>query len=133
MIAKSKCACTSASAISDKQPSEYKNILWDQNAMSIVVKRLAVNMKVLDDIIMHEDIYIMAFLKSRRLGIAQKIMKKAEEMARDGSFEYIRVDTNETNLKVRSLFEKLGFVYFGSTRLENADEKLLFACYQKRL
>ena len=59
------------------------------------------------------------------------LMKKGEEVAVKLGYPYVRVDTNETNTKMRSLLAKLGYKYCGSTRLDDCTHDILFACYEK--
>lgn len=64
--------------------------------------------------------------------MAQLLLKKAEELAIECNFKYIRIDTNEINVKMRGLLEKLEYCYVGSIAL-NACEGLMFACYEKKV
>ena len=61
------------------------------------------------------------------------LMKKGEEVALNLGYPYVRVDTNESNTKMRSLLAKLGYNHFGSTRFDDCKHDILFACYEKEV
>eukprot|EP01036_Dinobryon_divergens_P034585 gene34585-44713_t len=103
-------------AITLEQPSEYSKIHWDDGAaLAVVPHRLAVNPK------------------HRSAGVAQMLMKKGENVASSLGYPYVRVDTNESNTKMRNLLAKLGYKYVGSTRLDDCTHDILFACYEKEV
>ena len=61
------------------------------------------------------------------------LLKKAEDVATEVGYPYVRLDTNEINLKMRTLVSKLGYEYCGSTTLDECSSDILFACYQKKI
>eukprot|EP01032_Pedospumella_encystans_P008513 gene8513-10098_t len=105
-------------ALTTDQSEEYAELGWKPEDTSLVPHRVAVD---------------PAF---RGKGIARKFMIKAEELAREAGYKYVRVDTNIKNLVMQGLFKSLGYEYGGEVCFKNKPiiyEKMRFPCYQKIL
>jgi ribosomal protein S18 acetylase RimI-like enzyme len=102
-------------AITTDQDKEYADCGWDINITAIVPHRLAV----------HPD--------CRGLGVAKKLMLKAEDIARERNIRIMRVDTNKVNTVMQGIFLKLGYTYCGEITLPAKREGLRFNCYEKIL
>jgi GNAT superfamily N-acetyltransferase len=65
-------------------------------------------------------------------GVAQMLLAQAEQLARDWSFNLVRVDTNSENAATQRLFPKLGYRFAGEITLAFRPG-LRFFCYEKQL
>lgn len=101
-------------AITQDQEPEYANVGWDITEPAIVVHRLAVDPDF------------------RGRGIAEALMRNAEQVARCRRIAVLRVDTNTNNPATQKLFPKLGYTLSGETGL-SFRAGLRFLCYEKRL
>jgi len=101
-------------AITTDQSPEYAQVGWDIHHPSIVVHRLAVH---------------PAFKGN---GIAQALMRHAEEIAHTRNLLTLRVDTNTANQATQHLFPKLGYRLAGEITLDFRPG-LRFYCYEKQL
>lgn len=100
-------------AITTSQGPEYTNVGWDITEAAIVVHRLAV-----DPI-------------HRGKGVAEALLRQAENVAVDRGIFVLRVDTNSQNQATQKLFPKLGYAFSGETSL-GFRPGLRFLCYEKR-
>lgn len=107
-------AVAGVAAITQDQEPEYANVGWDIAEPAIVVHRLAVDPEF------------------RGRGIAEALMRHAEEVALSHSISVLRVDTNTRNPATQKLFPKLGYTLSGETEL-GFRVGLRFLCYEKRL
>ncbi|MFC5412792.1 GNAT family N-acetyltransferase [Larkinella bovis] len=101
-------------AITTDQEPEYAQVGWDLTETAVVVHRLAVDPEV------------------RGRGIAARLMKQAEEVARQRGITVLRIDTNTQNEATQRLFPKLGYCFAGEIGL-GFRPGLRFYCYEKRL
>lgn len=101
-------------AITTEQSPEYADVGWDLKEPAIVVHRLAVD------------------LEFRGQGVAESLLRQAEQVARDWGIRVLRVDTNTRNLATQGLLPKLGYELAGEISLEFRPG-LRFFCYEKRL
>ncbi len=101
-------------AITMDQSPEYADVGWDIQERAIVIHRLAVHPEC------------------RGLGIAQELLRQAEDVARERGISKLRVDTNTGNEATKRLFPKLGYVLAGEIGL-GFRPGLRFFCYQKEL
>ncbi len=101
-------------AITEDQEPEYADAGLDPDEPAIVVHRLAVD---------------PAF---RGRGVAEALMRQAEEVARARGIMALRLDTNTENEATRRLFPKLGYVLAGEIGLAFRPGRR-FLCYEKRL
>lgn len=102
------------SAITTDQDPEYAEVGWDLSETAIVTHRLAVS----------------PHFRSR--GIAEALMRKAEQEAIRRNIKTLRVDTNSENTATQKLFPKLGYTFAGEIGLSYRPA-LRFYCYEKRL
>ncbi|MFC5861263.1 GNAT family N-acetyltransferase [Acidicapsa dinghuensis] len=107
-------AVAGVAAITQDQEPEYANVGWDIAEPAIVVHRLAVDPEF------------------RGRGIAEALMRHAEEIALSHGISILRVDTNTKNPATQQLFPKLGYTLSGETEL-GFRAGLRFLCYEKRL
>ena len=107
-------ALAGVAAITTNQEPEYAQVGWNIEEPAIVVHRLAV----------HPDF--------RGAGVAQALMQKAEDVARERGIHCLRVDTNTRNEATQRLFPKLGYALAGEIGL-GFRPGLRFLCYEKRL
>lgn len=107
-------AVVGVAAITEDQEPEYANVGWDISERAIVVHRLAVDPEF------------------RGRGIAEALMRHAEEIARSRGISVLRVDTNTKNPATQKLFPKLGYELAGETEL-GFRAGLRFLCYEKRI
>ncbi len=63
--------------------------------------------------------------EARGKNLSSKILKLVEELALQKGVNYIRVDTDEDNLKMQHLLKKNNFVYRGTIWFDNS-EKIAF-------
>jgi N-acetylglutamate synthase-like GNAT family acetyltransferase len=101
-------------AITTDQQAEYANLGMDITQEAIVTHRLAVD------------------IDFRRQGIAEALLKKAEDVALARGIKILRIDTNSNNKVTRKLFPKMGYEYAGETPLAFRPG-LRFYCYEKIL
>lgn len=101
-------------AITTDQDAEYADVGWDITELAIVTHRLAVN------------------INHQGKGIAQALLQKAEEVAKERIIPILRIDTNSRNEATQKLFPKLGYSYSGEIGLDFRPG-LRFYCYEKRL
>lgn len=102
------------SAITTEQYPEYAQVGWDISEPAIVTHRLAVDPDV------------------RGKGVADKLLKQAEDEAQRRGSMRLRIDTNAENKAAQKLFVKMGYVYAGDITLEFRPG-LLFCCFEKLL
>ncbi len=101
-------------AITTDQEPEYADVGWDLTETAVVVHRLAVDPA------------------ARGRGVAEALMRQAEEVARARGIDVLRLDTNTRNEATQRLFPKLGYVFAGEIGL-GFRPGLRFLCYEKRL
>jgi ribosomal protein S18 acetylase RimI-like enzyme len=107
-------AIAGVAAITEDQEPEYARVGWDISEPAIVVHRVAVD---------------PAF---RGRGVAEALMRQAEDVAARRGITVLRVDTNTQNQATQKLFPKLGYTLSGETEL-GFRVGLRFLCYEKRL
>ena len=101
-------------AITTDQEAEYASIGIDITQPAIVTHRLAVGVNF------------------RGQGIAEALLKQAEQVAITRGIKVLRIDTNSNNKATRKLFPKMGYEYMGETDL-HFRPNLRFYCYEKTL
>ncbi|BDU74157.1 GNAT family N-acetyltransferase [Mesoterricola silvestris] len=101
-------------AITMDQEPEYADVGLDPDEPAIVVHRLAVDPGF------------------RGRGVAEALMLRAEDLARERGIKALRLDTNTENPATRRLFPKLGYVLVGEIGLSFRPGRR-FLCYEKRL
>jgi len=99
-------------AITTDQYAEYTEVGWDITETAIVTHRLAVS------------------VNHRRQGIAEALLKQAENVAQSRGIKILRIDTNSNNKATRLLFPKLGYEFAGEISL-SFRPNLRFYCYEK--
>lgn len=111
-IAEAADGIAGVAALTMDQEPEYAQAAWDMSAKALVVHRLAVDPAY------------------RGAGVASALMQKAEEVAIEGRFAVVRVDTNSENEATQLLFPKLGYRLAGEIGL-GMRPGLRFFCYEK--
>ena len=101
-------------ALTRDQSEEYADAGCDIRIPAIVPHRMAVDVSF------------------RRQGVAQLLFSKAEELARDNNYTFVRVDTNSGNSSMQKLILKAGFSFMGEIFLEGLGD-MRFSCYEKSL
>lgn len=97
---------------------EYEAIGWDCSVPCVTPRRLAVSPAC------------------QGRGVCQRLMLKAEDIARELRIAVLRADTSESNGVMRHVFDKLGYLHGGKIKLRDEDpiyEHMRFSCYQKTL
>ena len=100
-------------ALTSSQPPEYADSGCDILIPAIVPHRLAVD---------------PAF---RRSGVAQLFFARAEQLAIEKGFSYVRVDTNTANIAMRQVILKSGYTLKGEISLAVKAGSLRFFCFEK--
>lgn len=95
------------------EPIEYENLSWSSKDKAMVIHRMAVNPYV------------------RRQGIATKLMKFADDLAKENNVKYLKTDTYSINVKMDALFKKCGFTHIGEMNFLGKEKP--FYCYDKEL
>lgn len=99
-------------AITTIQSQEYADAGCDLSMLSVIPHRMAIDVSY------------------RRQGIALLLFKKAEDLAREIGYPYVRVDTNSGNNAMRALLLKAGFLLKGEIFLSGLGQ-MKFCCYEK--
>lgn len=104
-------------ALTTDQSEEYGLVGWDLSEICMVPHRLAVDPQ------------------QRGKKIAYNFMLLAEKLAKEKGYKYVRVDTNEKNIPMQKLFEKLQYNYTGKISFKKEPmeiyKDLVFFCYEK--
>lgn len=100
-------------ALTTAQPPQYADAGCDILIPAIVPHRLAVD---------------PAFQRS---GIAQLFFARAEQLALERGFSYVRVDTNTTNTAMRQVILKSGYTLKGEISLDVRAGSPHFLCFEK--
>ncbi|MCK8493977.1 GNAT family N-acetyltransferase [Spirosoma sp. RP8] len=101
-------------ALTEDQEPEYAQVGFDLSQRAIVTHRLAVD---------------PAF---RGQGVAAALLAQAEQIAKERSVSFLRIDTNSENQVTQKLFPKLGYRYAGEITL-SFRPGLRFLAYEKAL
>lgn len=97
------------------EAKEYNEINWtDSKGKIIVIHRMAVD------------------INWQRKGVAKDLLYFSEKFARNNDFTSIRTDTYIENLKMQSMFKKLGYRKVGQVFFNNGKNKP-FICFEKLL
>ena len=99
-------------AITTIQSEEYADAGCDLSALSVIPHRMAIHVSY------------------RRQGVALLLFEKAEDIAKELGFPYVRVDTNSENKALRALILKAGFLLKGEINLSGLGP-MKFCCYEK--
>lgn len=99
-------------AITSIQSDEYGDAGCDISALSVIPHRMAVHVSY------------------RRQGVALLLFEKAEDVAKELGYSYVRVDTNSGNNAMRALILKAGFLFKGEINLSGLGP-MKFCCYEK--
>jgi GNAT superfamily N-acetyltransferase len=102
-------------ALTTDQPEEYAQSGCDISKPSIVPHRMAVDPS------------------AQRSGAARLLFDKAEELARDMGYQFVRVDTNTCNVAMQRLILKSGFGLKGEISLDGKSGSLRYFCYEKNI
>ena len=95
------------------EPKEYDNLNWSSNEKAMVVHRVAVNPTF------------------RNKGIGSKLLKFADDLAKENNVAYLKTDTYSINVKMNSLFKKCGYKHIGE--MDFLGKEKPFYCYDKKL
>ncbi|WP_035294198.1 GNAT family N-acetyltransferase [Clostridium sp. KNHs214] len=97
------------------ESKEYNEINWtDSHGKIIVIHRMAVD------------------INWQRKGVAKELISFSEKFARNNKFTSIRTDTYIENIKMQSMFKKLGYKKVGQVFFNNGKTKP-FICFEKVL
>jgi GNAT superfamily N-acetyltransferase len=102
-------------ALTTAQPEEYAQSGCDISKPSIVPHRMAVDPS------------------AQRSGAGRLLFDKAEELARESGFQFVRVDTNTCNVAMQRLILKSGFSLKGEISLVGKSGSLRYFCYEKNI
>ncbi len=102
-----------AVAINAFLPPEYSTVPWKTSPNTYTFHRMMVDPDM------------------QGKGIATAIFQFVERRGRNMGLMSLRVDTNERNKKMRSLFEKFSYSYAGTVHFRG--KKSNFLCYEKTL
>lgn len=97
----------------EDEASEYKDLNWSRNEKCMVTHRMAINNKF------------------RNGGVATKLMNYCKDLAISKGVNYLKADTYSLNVKMNSLFKKLGYNFVGEVKFLGKDKP--FYCYDKIL
>lgn len=95
------------------EPIEYNGLKWSSTKDCMVIHRMAVAPEC------------------RRKGVGRELMTFAEELAQKRTLDYLKIDTNSVNEKMKALFNKCAYKYIGSISFLGKESP--FYCYDKRL
>jgi GNAT superfamily N-acetyltransferase len=95
------------------EPDEYLDINWAFDKKAMIIHRMAVNSNF------------------RNQKIGTRLMKFAEELAKNNGVVYLKTDTYSLNIKMNSLFKKFGYKLAGQMEFLGKEEP--FNCYDKFL
>lgn len=70
-------------------------------------------------------------IRARGKGVAKALLKQAEKIALDHSFQFVRIDTHRANTITNTLFPLLGYVYLKDITF--AGETGTYCCYEKQI
>lgn len=103
--------CAVFSVIDDGEPT-YRKIYsgrWmNEDAPYLALHRIAIR------------------VQKRGRGLAEQIIGYIADMARQGGYSTIRVDTHQGNLPMRKMLEKNGFSYTGIIYLASGEERVAY-------
>jgi GNAT superfamily N-acetyltransferase len=102
-------------ALTTAQPEEYAQSGCDISKPSIVPHRMAVDPS------------------AQRCGAAKLLFDKAEDLAREMGYQFVRVDTNTCNIAMQKLIQKSGFSLKGEISLDGKSGSLRYFCYEKSI
>jgi ribosomal protein S18 acetylase RimI-like enzyme len=103
--------CLGMVTLHDYQPAEYALVKWQfVTDRFMVIHRLAVHPHF------------------EGQGLAKRLMEFAEEKARDGGYEAIRLDAFTENPRALGLYNRLGYRNAGTVTFRNR----LFLCFEKK-
>lgn len=100
-------------ALTTAQPEEYAQSGCDISKPSIVPHRMAVDPS------------------AQRSGAARLLFNKADELAREMGYQFVRVDTNTCNVAMQRLILTSGFSLKGEISLVGKSGSLRYLCYEK--
>ncbi|WP_348982828.1 GNAT family N-acetyltransferase [Desulfosporosinus sp. Sb-LF] len=95
------------------EPEEYSELDWSSKEVGMVIHRMSVHPEY------------------RRTGVGSKLMKFAEVLAKNNKINYLKIDTNSINEKMKALFIKCGYNFIGEMQFLGKEEP--FYCYDKIL
>lgn len=99
--------------VNKQEPSEYSGLSWSSRKNAMVIHRMAVDPE------------------SRRQGVGRELMDFAEGLALRNNINYLKVDTNSINEKMKRLFVKCGYHFIGE--ISFLGKEIPFYCYDKLL
>ena len=93
------------------EPAEYSELNWSSRKDAMVIHRMAVDPE------------------HRRKGVGRELMKFAEDLAQKQRIDYLKIDTNSKNEKMKALFVKCGYNLIGEVNFIGKETP--FYCYDK--
>lgn len=98
--------------VNNVEPEEYQGLNWSSDK-ALVIHRMAVDSK------------------HRRKGIGLEMMKFAEELAHQKNTDYLKIDTNSLNEKMKALFMRCGYSLIGEMSFMGKETP--FYAFEKKL
>ena len=113
-LVKNKGICMGMVTLNETEPEEYKGINWSSNDSRILyMKRMAVHPNWQDK------------------GVAEMLVKFAEDYARENKYKYIRLDTLSSNQYETKLYSNGKYNEVG--QFHSTFQKIPFKCYEKKI
>ena len=113
-LVKNKGICMGMVTLNESEPEEYKGINWSSNDSKILyMKRMAVHHNWQDK------------------GVAEMLVKFAEDYARENKYKYIRLDTLSSNQSETKLYSNGKYNEVG--QFHSTFQKTPFKCYEKKI
>ncbi len=113
-LVKNKGICMGMITLNESEPEEYKEINWSSNDSKILyMKRMAVHPNWQDR------------------GVAEMLVKFAEDYARENKYKYIRLDTLSSNQSENKLYSNGKYNEVG--QFHSSFQKTPFKCYEKKI
>lgn len=100
--------------LSPEASEEYQNLPWNAKSKKPLFVR-----------------YLIEHPIWRKLGIANHLLKFAEEFAKDQGYNSVRLDAYGINLEIISLFTNANYQKTG--QIQTPSQKIPFICFEKKL
>ncbi len=113
-LVKEKGICMGMVTLNESEPEEYRGINWSSNDSKVLyMKRMAVHPNW------------------QEKGVAEMLVRFAENYARENKYNYIRLDTLSSNQSEAKLYANSKYDEVGE--FHSTFQKIPFKCYEKKI